>query len=77
MRTKHVYCVGFGGDILEDMVVKTVIVVLEQTFGTRLYLRITLLEMAFRNSLCKLPMSTDIDESEIILSHRQRLIRDL
>ena len=33
-------------------------------------LRITLLEMAFRNDLCKLPMPTDIDEREI--SHRGR-----
>ena len=30
-------------------------------FGTRFYLRIiTLLEMAFRNGLCKLPMPMDI-----------------
>ena len=34
------------------------------TFGARLYFRITLLEMAFLNGLCKLPMSTNIDESE-------------
>ena len=53
---------------------KTVIAVLRQAFGTRLYLRKTLLEMAFRNGLCKLPMPTDMDESEIILSRRQRLI---
>ena len=37
-------------------------------------LRITLLEMAFRNDLCKLPMPTDIDEREI--SHRGRLIEE-
>ena len=55
---------------------KTVIVVLGKAFGTRLYLRITLLKMAFRNGLCKLSMPTDIDESEIILSHRQRLIEE-
>ena len=30
--------------------------------------------MAFRNGPCNLSMPTDIDESEIILSHRQRLI---
>ena len=39
-------------------------------------LRITLLEMAFLNGLCKLPMPTDIDESEIFRSHRQRLIEE-
>ena len=49
---------------------------LGQTFGTRLYLRITLLEMDFLNGLCKLPIPTDIDESEIILSHRRRLIEE-
>ena len=49
---------------------KTVIVVLGKAFGTRLYLRITLLKMAFRNGLYKLSMPTDIDESEIILSYR-------
>ena len=48
---------------------------LGQAFGTRLHLRITLLEMAFGNGLCKLSI-TDIDESEIILSHRQRLIEE-
>ena len=31
--------------------------------------------MAFGNGLCKLSI-TDIDESEIILSHRQRLIEE-
>ena len=50
--------------------------VLGQASGTRFYLRITLLEMAFRNGLCKLSMPTDIDESGIILSHRQRLIEE-
>ena len=55
---------------------KTVIVVLGQAFGARLYLRITLLEMAFRSGLCKLSMPTDIDESEIFRSHRQRLIEE-
>ena len=55
---------------------KTVIVVLGQAFGARLYLRIKLLEMAFRSGLCKLSMPTDIDESEIFLSHRQRLIEE-
>ena len=55
---------------------KTVIVVLGQAFGARLYLRITLLEMAFRSGLYKLSMPTDIDESEKFLSHRQRLIEE-
>ena len=55
---------------------KTVIVLLRQAFDTRLYLRIMLLEMAFRNGLCKLSMPADIDESEIILSHRRRLIEE-
>ena len=49
---------------------------LGQTFGTRHYLKVTVLEMAFRNGLCKLSMPTDIDESEIILSHRQKLIEE-
>ena len=49
---------------------------LGQAFGTRIYVRITLLEMGFRSGLCKLSMPTDIDESEIILSHRQRLIEE-
>ena len=48
---------------------------LGQAFGTRLYLRITL-EMAFQNGLCKLSVPTDIDESKIILSHRQKLIEE-
>ena len=49
---------------------------LGQTFGTRLYLRIKLLEMAFRSGPCKLSMPTVIDESEIFRSHRQRLIEE-
>ena len=49
---------------------------LGQAFGTRLYLRITLLEMAFRNGLCKLSMPSDIDEIEINLSHRQRRVEE-
>ena len=32
--------------------------------------------MAVRNGLCKLSMPMDIDESAIILSHRQRLIEE-
>ena len=32
--------------------------------------------MDFLNGLCKLPIPTDIDESEIILSHRRRLIEE-
>ena len=32
--------------------------------------------MSFQSGLCKLSMRTDIDESEIILNHRQRLIEE-
>ena len=52
------------------------LLLLGRTFGAQVYLRITLLELAFRNGLCKLSMPTDIDESEIILSHRQKLIEE-
>ena len=48
---------------------------LGQAFGTRLYLMITLLEMVSRNAPCKF-LPTDIDQSEIFLSHRQRLIEE-
>ena len=68
--------VSAAAQFKRETLFKTVIVVLGQAFGARLYLRIKLLEMAFRSGLCKLSMPTDIDESEIFRSHRQRLIEE-
>ena len=69
-------CVSAAAQFKRETWFKTVIVVLGQAFGTRHYLRITLLEMAFRNAPCELSILTDIDQSEIFLSHRQRLIEE-
>ena len=68
--------VSAAAQFKRETLFKTVIVVLGQAFGARLYLRIKLLEMTFRSGLCKLSMPTDIDESEIFRSHRQRLIEE-